>query len=248
MTDVALVTGGDRGIGRGIALELARCGIDVAIGYRRDEVAAKAVAQELTALGRRGVPVQGNVAGVGEGERLVAETVAAFGRIDVLVSNAGVLANVAFLDTTPEQYEEQLAVNAQGSFFLVQAAAKQMIEQGRGGRIVLVTSEAADKPVPGLAAYCVSKAAQKMTMKVAAVELAAHGIRVNAVAPGTIETDINRDMLSDQGMREALLADVLVGRPGAPADVAAAVAYLVSHGAGHVVGSTVSVNGGSLIV
>jgi glucose 1-dehydrogenase len=248
MTEAALVTGGDRGIGRAIAIELGRRGADVAIVYRHDRRAAEAVAAQLGELGRRTALLQGDVATAGDGERLVAAAVAALGQLDILVSNAGVLTNVSFLDTTPEQYESQLAVNAQGSFFIVQAAARQMIKQGRGGRIVLVTSEAADKPVPGIAAYCISKAAQKMVMKMAAVELAPHGIRVNAVAPGTIETDINRAMLSDGTMREVLLADVLVGKPGAPEDVAAAVAYLVSDGAGHVVGNTVSVNGGSLIV
>jgi NAD(P)-dependent dehydrogenase (short-subunit alcohol dehydrogenase family) len=248
VTGVALVTGGDRGIGRGIALELARNGANVAVAYRRDSAAAEAVAAEIKSLGRRSVSLQGDLAKPSEATRLVAATVEALGRLDVLVSNAGVLINTPFLEATPDQYASQLGVNAGGSFFLVQAAARQMIAQGDGGRIVLVTSEASDKPVPGLAAYCVSKAAQKMVMKMAAVELAAHGIRVNAVAPGTIETDMNRAMLADEHMREVLLADVLLGRPGTPEDVAAAVAYLASERARHVTGCTVAVNGGSLII
>jgi NAD(P)-dependent dehydrogenase (short-subunit alcohol dehydrogenase family) len=247
VTDVALVTGGGRGIGRGISLELGRGGADVALVYRHDRAAAEAVAEAIRQLGRRCTVLQGDLGEPAEAERVVAETVTALGRLDVLVSNAGVLANLPFLETRPDQYDAQLDVNARGSFFLVQAAARQMIAQGSGGRIVLVTSEAADKPVPGLAGYCVSKAAQKMVMQMAAVELAAHGIRVNAVAPGTIETDLNREMLADERMRAILLADVLVGRPGTPDDVASAVAYLASDRARHVTGCTVAVNGGSLL-
>ena len=247
MNRVALVTGAGRGIGRGIALELAGAGADVAIVYHRHEVAANAVADEIRGRGQRAVVLQADLADPAEAERVVAATVDALSRLDILVASQGVLTNVPLLETTPEQYDAQLAVNARGSFFLIQAGAREMIRQGDGGRIILVTSEAADKPVPGLAAYCISKAAQKMVMKMAAVELAAHGIRVNAVAPGTIETDMNRAMLADERMRKVLLADVLLGGPGAPEDIAAAVSYLSSERSRHVTGSTVAVNGGSFI-
>lgn len=247
MAKVALVTGGGRGIGRAISAELARGGADVAVVYRSDERAAAETVQTIGAAGRRGVALQGDIAHEGEGERLVASTVAQLGRLDVLINNAGVLVNVPFVDTTPSEYDRQHTTNARGSFLLTQAAARQMISQGDGGRIVMVTSEAGDKPVAGLAAYCVSKAAQEMVMKVAATELAEYHITVNAVAPGTTETDMNREMLSNPEMRDILLGDTLLEGPGKPDDIAAAVAFLVSERGGRITGCTLAVNGGSLI-
>lgn len=248
MTDkVVLVTGGGRGIGRSTTLALARAGADVGIVYRNDREAATAVAEEVATLGRRASVIEGNVGDALTCGRIVRETVAALGRLDALVANAGQLVNASFLETSVEQYEQQLRTNALGSFLIAQAAARQMIVQGTGGRIVFVTSEAADKPTAGLAAYCVSKAAQKMVMKMAAVELAAYGIAANAVAPGTTETDLNRELLADPEMRARLLSDVVLGRPGRPEDVAGAVAFLLSAEADHVTGCTIAVNGGSLI-
>jgi NAD(P)-dependent dehydrogenase (short-subunit alcohol dehydrogenase family) len=247
MTCVALVSGAGRGIGRGIALELAESGADVAIAYNQDEAAAQAVADEVRRFRSRAAILQADLADPACAEQVVAAAVDALGRIDILVTSQGVLISAPFLETTPEQYETHLAVNTRGSFFLIQAAAKQMIAEGHGGRIIVITSEASDKPVPGLAAYCVSKAAQKMVMKMTAVELAPHGIRVNAVAPGTVETDMNRAMLADDKMRRVLLADVLLSGPGMPEDIAAAVSYLSSERSRYVTGSTIAVNGGSVI-
>ncbi len=244
---VALVTGGGRGIGRAISGELARAGTDVAVVYRSGERAAMETVESITAAGQRGVVLHGDLASEGEGERLVAATVEQLGQLNILINNAGVLANVPFLDTTPAEYDWQQATNARASFLLTQAAARRMISQGNGGRIVMVTSEAGDKPVPGLAAYCVSKAAQQMVMKVAATELAKYHITVNAVAPGTTETDMNREMLSDPVMRDILLRDTLLDGPGRPEDIAAAVAFLASERGGRITGCTLAVNGGSLI-
>ena len=247
MARVALVTGGGRGIGRAISTELARGGTDVAVVYRNGERAAMETVESIRAAGRRAVVLQADIANEGEAGRLVAATVEQFGRLDVLINNAGVLANVPFLDTTPAEYDWQQATNARASFLVTQAAARQMMSQGNGGRIVMVTSEAGDKPVPGLAAYCVSKAAQQMVMKVAATELAEYQITVNAVAPGTTETDMNREMLSNPEMRDILLRDTLLEGPCTPEDIAGAVAFLVSEPGGRITGCTLAVNGGSLI-
>lgn len=244
---VALVTGGSRGIGLAVVVELARRGCDVAVGYVADRAAAASAVAEVEGLGRRAVAVQGDVADPAVCERMVAETVERLGRLDVLVANAGVLVNAPFLDTTPEEYDRVLAVNARGSFFVAQAAARRMIAQGGGGRIVFVTSEAAEAAFPGIAVYCMSKVAQKMAMMAAATELGAHGITVNAVAPGTTETDLNRELLRNPEMRAALLSSSKLGRPGEPQDSAEAVAYLASDAAKHVTGATIAVNGGSLI-
>lgn len=244
---VALVTGGGRGIGRAVSLELARQGHDVAIGWVRDEAAATAVAAEVRALGRRAATVRGDVGDPVECRQLVDGTVAELGGIDVLIANAGVIARADFLDVTPEDYDSQLAANARGSYFAAQAAARRMIEQGRGGRIVFVTSRLAEAVAPGLSAYSVSKAAQRMAMMCAATELAQHGITVNAVAPGTTETDINREFLSDPERRRAMLAPIVLGRPGQPDDISGAVAFLVSDAASYITGATIQVNGGSLM-
>jgi len=228
---VALVTGGGRGIGRAISLELARQGHDVAIGWRGDVVSADSAAAEVRTLGRRAATVHGDVALPADCERIVAETVGLLGRIDVLVANAGLLVRGGFLDATPEDLDRQFAANAAGSLFVAQAAARRMISQGGGGRIVMVTSQGGERVLPGAAGYCVSKAAQKMVMMAAATELARHGITVNAVSPGTTETDINRDLLADPERRAAMVGPILLGRPGTPSDICGAVAFLASDAA-----------------
>ena len=244
---VALVTGAGRGIGRAISLELARQGWDIALGWVRDEAAATAAAAEIRALGRRAALVRTDAADPADCADAVAATVAALGRLDAAVANAGIAERGSFLDTPPDVWERQLTVNARGSFFLAQAAARQMVAQGGGGRIVLITSQAGGKPMPGIGAYCVSKAAQRMVAKVAAAELAEHGITVNEVAPGTTETDINRDILGDPVRRAAAVAPILLGRPGIPDDICGAVAFLLSDQAAWITGATIDVNGGSLI-
>ena len=243
---VALITGAGRGIGRAIALALGRSGVDISVGYRTNASAASAVVAELETMGRRAIALAGDVGEATVCGRLVEDTVARLGRIDILVANAGGASFAPFLSTDLETYELQLRTNARSSFLLAQAAARHMIDQGEGGRIIFVTSEAADLAVEGMATYCASKAAQKMIMKCAAVELAPHGITVNAVAPGTIETDVNRDLLADAEMRTVLLGRVLLDHRGTPDDVADAAIYLA--GAAHVTGSTISVNGGSLML
>lgn len=243
----ALVTGGGRGIGRGIALGLAGIGFDVAIGYRQNLDAAASAVRRIEELASRGVAVRADLRDPVSCRHLVDQAVAELGGLDLLVSNAGALAAVSALETTPDQFDLQMETNARGSFFVAQAAAKQMIRQRRGGRIVFVTSEGAIRSYSGLCVYCMSKAAQKMLTEVLAKELAPHGITVNAVAPGTTETDLNREALSDPERRKMLLGSILLGRPGTPEDIAAAVCYLASEEASFLTGSTIAVDGGAAI-
>jgi NAD(P)-dependent dehydrogenase (short-subunit alcohol dehydrogenase family) len=168
-----------------------------------------------------------------------------FGRLDILVANAGVLMAQPLLETTIESYDLQNNTNARAVFFLVQAAARHMIDGSGGGSIVLISSDAAVKPFRGLGAYCISKAAVNMLARVAAAELGEYGIRVNVVAPGTTETDMNRELLADPATREELLRSVVLGRPGSPLDVARAVCYLASDAASFVTGASIAVDGGS---
>ena len=195
----------------------------------------------------RAATIQGDVSDPAACERIVDETVAALGGIDVLVANAGGRGQASFLETTPAEFDRQLAANARGSYFAAQAAARRMIEQGRGGRIVFITSRLGETVAPGMSVYSVSKAAQRMAMMCAATELAAHGITVNAVAPGTTETDINRALLSDPERRAKMTAAILLGRPGRPDEISGAVAFLVSDAAAYITGASIPVNGGSLI-
>jgi NAD(P)-dependent dehydrogenase (short-subunit alcohol dehydrogenase family) len=244
---VALVTGGTRGIGRAVAVQLARDGFDVAIGYREDDRPVPEALAEIEATGRSGVAIRADLADPGEAERLVRETELRLGTPRVVVCNAGRLVGAGLLDTEPADYDVQLDANARGPFFVIRSAASRMIAAGGGGRIVVITSDAAVRAYRGLGAYCMSKAAAKMLTEAAAIELAPHGINVNAVAPVTTETDMNRELLADPAQREQLLGSILLGRPGRPADVASAVAFLASDRAAFMTGATVAVDGGAAI-
>jgi NAD(P)-dependent dehydrogenase (short-subunit alcohol dehydrogenase family) len=243
----AYVTGASRGIGRAIALALAGEGFDVAVGCRDGVAAAEAVVDEVRALGRAGLVVQADVSDPAGCAGSVERAADGLGGLDVVVGNAGALAAGPLLDVTPEAYDLQLDTNARGCFFLVQAAARRMIAGGRGGRIVLVTSDAATRAYAGLAAYCMSKAATRMLVHAAAHELAPHGITVNAVAPGTTETDLNREALADPAQRAVLLGSILLGRPGRPEDVGKAAAFIASEPSGFMTGGTIAVDGGAAI-
>jgi glucose 1-dehydrogenase len=242
---IALVTGGGRGNGRAIALGLAREGADVAIGYASHEASAREVAGEVVALGRRAIVVQGDVAVPGMAARIVAETVAAFGRIDVLVNNAGVLKRTPFLDITEEEWDWVLDTNLKGCFLVGQAVARQLVAQGGGGYIINVTSLNQFNAGTNVAHYCASKAGLGMLTKTMALELAPHDIRVNALAPGLIETDMNRHDIARSEFREGRLARIPLKLIGRPDDLVAIAVLLASDDARLITGATFSVDGGA---
>jgi len=240
---VALVTGAARGIGRACALALAHAGADVALGFR-DAGATGDVADAIRALGRRALPLQMNVARREQVAAAVAETLRAFGRLDILVNNAGIGPPNPAESVTEADFDETVAVNLKGTFFVSQEVGRAMIAAGHGGRIINLSSQAGFVALPTESVYCMTKAAIAHLTKCLAVEWAAHGINVNAVAPTFIRTPGTVKWLEDEDFRRGLLARIPLGRVGDPPDVAAAVVFLASPAAAMITGTTLLIDGG----
>jgi NAD(P)-dependent dehydrogenase (short-subunit alcohol dehydrogenase family) len=236
----ALVTGGGRGIGREIALELARSGADVAINYYVEPERAEATAAEISALGVRGAAIAGDVGDAADVQRMIDDVVARFGRIDILVNNAGTQTWTPFLEVTDSEWDLVIRTNLKGSFLCTQAAARHM--RTTGGVIINIGSGCNKVPFPGLAAYTASKGGIEMLTRVAAVELGPYRIRVNCVAPGAVE--VERTRLESDDYAGTWGAVTPLGRIGEPADVARVVRFLASDDSAFVTGQTLWVDGG----
>ena len=240
----AIVTGGNSGIGKAIVLALAEAGADVVIDYVCDPEATEGLERRVVALGEKAIGVDADVSKVADLENLVSSAVKAFGRIDVMVNNAGIETRTSVLDTTEEQYEKVLEINLKSAFFGTQLAAKQMIAQGGGGRIINVSSVHEDWPMPGNTPYCLSKGGMRMLTRTAGVELAPHGITVVGVGPGAVDTPINKATVADPAKLRALDAAIPLGRLAEPNEIADVVVFLASDAAGYVTATTVFVDGG----
>ena len=239
----ALVTGGSRGIGRGIAIELAREGADVAVNFRRDEEAAQVTVAEIERLGRRAIAVQADVAEWPAVEAMVARTLQAFGDLDIVVANSGVASRTQTVwDTDIDHWHKVLGVDLHGAFYTCRATAKRLVEQRRG-TIILVSSIGADVCAPMGAPYYVAKAGVNALTKVLAKECAPAGVRVNCIAPGLIETDMGTRLMKAYG--DVLISGIPLGRPGQPADVGRAAVYLASDDAAFITGKILRIDGGA---
>lgn len=244
----ALVTGADSdGIGRAVALALAAAGADVALHWYRSREKAEELAGLIADMGRRTVLVEADMGDPQQARAAVRTAGEALGGLGILVCNAARIQRKAFLEITDEDWSAVHSVNLHGYFACAQEAARLMVAQGRGGRIVMVSSVNQAHANPDIAHYVASKGGVMMLARAMALELAAHAITVNLVAPGTIETDINRHMLVDPEFRARKLAPVPMRRAGTPEDVAGAVAYLASTQAAYVTGATIVVDGGLTI-
>lgn len=242
---VVLITGASRGIGRATAIEAARQGANVAINTFHDADEAAAVVAEIEALGRRAIAVDGDVAQPESATAFVAAAVAKLGRVDVFVSNAGICPFHAFLDMPVETLRRTMEVNLHGAYFMVQAAANQMVRQGEGGSIVAISSISALVGGEMQTHYTPTKAGVHSLMQSCAVALGRHGIRCNSVLPGTVATDINKDDLADPEKRKYMEGRIPLGRLGRPEDIASVVAFLASDMAGYMSGAALLVDGGA---
>jgi len=240
---VALVTGAQQGIGRGIALAFAREGADVGVNYLDDRGAAEKVAQEIQTAGRRAVLVRADVAQARDAQAMVAQVLAELGGLDVLVNNAGVYPRVPFLEMREIDWDLVLDVNLKGGFFCAQAAARVMIAGGRRGSVINLASQAIRGAVRGVH-YSASKGGVVAMTRAMALELAPRGIRVNAIAPGLTDTAQPRYGNSEEELA-AMATAVPLGRMAQPDDIASVAVFLASDDARHVTGQTVHVNGGS---
>ncbi len=243
---VAIVTGGNGGIGQAIALALAEAGASIVIDWVAHPEATEALERRILALGDQAIGVRADVSRVADLQALVDAAVRRFGRLDVMVNNAGIETRTSVLDTTEAEYERVLAVNLKSAFFGTQVAARQMVKQGGGGRIVNVSSVHEDWPMPGNAAYCVSKGGMRMLTRTAGVELAPHGILVVGVGPGAVATPINVSTMKDPALMERLEAAIPIGRMARPEEVASVVAFLAGEGAAYLAATTVFVDGGMM--
>jgi glucose 1-dehydrogenase len=241
---VAIVTGGNSGIGKAIVLALAKGGAKVVIDYVVDPASTEALEAQVAALGSASIGVDADVSKVADLQRLVDATVNEYGRVDVMVNNAGVETRTSVLDTTEEQYEKVLAINLKSAFFGTQLAAKQMIAQGGGGRIINISSVHEDWPMPGNTAYCLSKGGMRMLTRTAGVELGPHGVTVVGVGPGAVATPINTATMADPEAMKTLDAAIPLGRMARPEEIAATVAFLATDEAAYLTATTVFADGG----
>lgn len=244
MTKTAVVTGASRGIGRAIALKLAKDGANVVVNYSGSQAKAEEVVAEIKALGQQAIAVQANVADADEVKALMGAAMDAFGSIDILVNNAGITRDNLLMRMKEDEWDSVMATNLKGVFLCTKAVARQMMKQ-RAGRIINVASIVGVAGNAGQANYVAAKAGVIGLTKTTAKELAARNILVNAVAPGFIATDMTDELPQD--VKDAMLTQIPLAKLGQPEDVANVVAFLASEGANYMTGQTLHIDGGMVM-
>ncbi len=243
---VALVTGAATGIGKAIAIRFAREGAKVVIDFVGTPDSPASVEKEIRDSGGQCIAVAADVSKPDQVANLIDCAVRAFSKLDIVVNNAGIEKKTAFVDYPLDELQKILDVNLIGPFLVSQWAARQMIRQGRGGRIINISSVHEDLPMPGNAAYCASKGGLRMLTRTIAVELAKAGITVNNIGPGAVFTPIDADVEAKPEMEKALMAEIPLNRWGKPEEIAGLAVYLASDEAGYITGATYFIDGGML--
>ena len=244
---VAIVTGAATGIGRSIATTMAQEGAAVAIDYiKGQQQKADDLVAQIEKEGGKALAVEADVTKEDQVKHLVEQAVGTFGRLDIMVNNAGVEQEHPFVEMPLDVWNWVIAVDLTGPWLCSQAAAKQMVKQGDGGRIVNISSVHEDLPMPTNAPYCAAKGGLRMLMRTIAVELAPHKITVNNIGPGAIDTDLDAPTIDDPPKFATLLSEIPLGRVGQPSEVARLAVYLASDAAAYVTGSTYFIDGGML--
>jgi glucose 1-dehydrogenase len=242
----AVVTGSGTGIGSAIATRFAHSGANVVLDYHDDKDRPKAqeVFDTIRAEGGSAELVQADVGNERDADGLIAAAVERFGGVDILVNNAGIEASHSVVEMPLDVWERIIRVNLTGSFLCARAAARRMIAQQRGGRIINISSVHEDLAMPNNSAYCASKGGMRMLMRTLALELADHEITVNDIGPGAIATRINRDVRRDPQDRKELIDEIPLRRIGDPDEVAALACYLASNAAAYITAATLFIDGG----
>jgi len=241
---VAAITGASQGIGLAIAQKFATEGADISFCYRSNRAGADEVVASIQKLGRNCAAFQYDVGKVQQGQKFIADTVAQFGKIDILVNNAGLERRADFWDVTEADFDAVLNVNLKGLFFITQAFVKNRISSKTGGKIINISSVHEELPFPHFASYCASKGGVKMLTRNLAIELAPLGITINSIAPGAIETPINKNLLNDPAKLNSLLENIPLKRLGTPDDVADMALFLASNESNYATGTTFFLDGG----
>ena len=241
---VALVTGANSGIGRAIAERFAQEGAHVAVNYRPGRGHEDEVERIVGEFPASGLGVPADVSNRGDVQKMISDVVQKFGRLDIVANNAGLEIKKPFLDITDDDWNKVLSINLYGAFLVSQVGARQMVQQGDGGKLIFVSSVHEDIPFPEYTPYCVSKGGMRMLMRNLAIELAEHRINCNNIAPGAIATPINQAVLDDPEQRKNAISEIPWGRFGKPEEVAAVALFLASDESEYVTGSTYYVDGG----
>jgi glucose 1-dehydrogenase len=241
---VAIVTGGNSGIGQAIVLELARLHANIVIDYVCHPEATEALERQVGKLGDQSIGVKADVSKIADLQMLIDQAVSRFSRVDIMVNNAGVETRSSILDTTEDQYDKVMAINLKSAFFGTQIAAKQMIKQPDGGRIINISSVHEDWPMPGNTPYCLSKGGMRMLTRTAGVELAKHNILVVGVAPGAVATPINVGTMNDPAKLTHLDAAIPLQRMARPEEIASVVGFVAGGGASYSTATTIFADGG----
>ncbi|MDT9023890.1 3-oxoacyl-[acyl-carrier-protein] reductase [Rossellomorea yichunensis] len=241
---VALVTGASRGIGREIALELAREGCNIAVNYSGSEAKANEVVDEIKGLGREAIAVQCNVSDSDAVQAMVKETIGQFGSVDILVNNAGITRDNLLMRMKEAEWDDVININLKGVFLCTKAVTRQMMKQ-RSGRIINISSIVGVSGNPGQANYVAAKSGVIGLTKTTARELAPRGITVNAIAPGFISTDMTDQLPED--VRNEMLKQIPLSRFGDPQDIAKVVTFVASESASYMTGQTLHIDGGMVM-